>query len=793
MERIDIVLKNASIKPANIISSVNPRSPKYNLYFDEYKSNEDGLRLQSELLIKNVYPGIDWKIYIKVDASGIPTLKYDFIVHPGADASLIQLKYSENAKLSLSGSEIMAETRMGKIKEDKPYSFLQEDLSEINVSYKLNKNSIGFNVVNYDKKKTLVIDPSIFWLTYLTSTDPALQFKSVFGNDIETDASGNIFVQLTAGGNTPFPIINPGDGAYYQDYTAAPNGSMIISKFAPGGQMLWSTYFGNWVGGQEMTIDKFGNIITLGVVLNSTPSFPNPNPNIPLLDNGGYFDPAEKQYFLAKFSNGGKLTWCSWYVNFSSYPTDMSYDINGNFYVVGSSEVNDFPVADPGGGAYVVNAQFGWAKVLFISQFDASNKLTWSTRIEGRDYDPFARVCTDKSGNIYLGGHTRSTNYPLVNAGGYFNGSSWGSVITRFNAARQMTWSTYFLDGFSFTDLTTDADNNLYVSANQRILKFNSSTQLVFEKTINTTQNFIWDKINYDPFRDQIQLLGVMNDSYSGFPTINTVCNGKFFNDGISPHTYNNATGPIFGTMQTDGEFIYRSLTDWPYEYYNYNEMTVDPFGDPVYLFGHNTNALAPSNPQLTNPGFGAYFDPRCCAGSGSLSAMLLKLTTSELSVTTEINAAGCCNGTAKAIPHCGLAPFTYEWSTGDSTEEASNLCPGDYWVKVTDANHLSRTEHINIPHPPGSITSIICQVIPENCDRSNATINIQSTEGGTAPFTYSIDGLNFSASPNFFGLDSGNYIVRVKDANGCIFKDTIPVLRVTGPSSVSYITTPSS
>jgi len=791
MERVDIVLKNAVILQSHIIARSKPGSPTFNIYADESPSAGQDLELKDELIVKDVYPGIDWKLYIKEDEDKKASLKYDFVVHPGADPTLIELRYSDNAKIKLSGNEINATFNMGLIKEADPFSYLQESKSKVDVKFKTKNNNIKFITGNYDLSKTLIIDPSIFWLTYLSSTNLVWAVASMLGNDIETDAAGNIFVQLSAAANIPFPTVNPGGGAYFQNYTSAPNGSMIIAKFAPGGQMLWSTYFGNGVGGRLMTIDKFGNIVAIGRKLATTPSVPVINYVIPMLDNGGYFDNSSKSYFISKFSNSGVLLWSTAYADFSSYPTDMTYDVNGNIYVVGWSTVWDFPVVDPGGGAYVVNnAQFGWAQVLFISQFNSNCNLTWSTRIEGNDYDPYARVCTDVLGNIYLGGQNRSTNYPLVNAGGYFSTTNYSNVITRFNSARQMTWSTYFTGAFSLADITTDDSCNLYVVSGQSITKFNSSTQFVYEKRVNTNRMYFWQKINYDPVHDNFQLLGVMNDAYWGFPTLNTGCNGSFFNNGISPHVYTNATGPIFATIGHNGEFSYLSLADWVYEYYEYNEMAIDINGDPIYLFFDQQNGYTAPNPQLTNPGNGAYFDPNCCfISNGNKSALLLKLTSSELLVTTQFTSpAGCnCDGQAEAAVLCGQAPFTYLWSNGANTAIATGLCPGNYWVKVTDVDNLSSTTYFSIPYPPGSITSFSTSVIPENCNKSNAVIAVQNVVGGITPYTYSIDGTAYTAIPQFIGLDSGNYIVRVKDANGCVFNDTIFIARVAGPTTANY------
>ena len=787
LERIDISLKNAVIEFKNIVTKAQSQSPSYNLYFDSFISNADNLQMQEEITIQNVYPGIDWKIYSK-EGDKAQLLKYDFIIHAGANASRIKLHYSKNAQLSRENSAISARTNMGILKEGEPFSYLEETKSEVEVAFKTKGNDVEFQVNDYDKSKTLVIDPSIFWLTYLSSTKD-IPYYRVVGNDIETDNTGNIFVQLSAGAGVPFPTLNPGNGAYFQDVTSAPNGSMIIMKFAPGGQLLWSTYFGSSkpIGGTVMTIDKFGNINSIG-------GFADEQSTIPLVNNGGYFDQATKKYFIAKFSNSGVLLWSSFYANFSSYPTDMSYDINGNIYIAGWSEVWDFPVADPGNGAYVVkNAQYGAAQVLFISQFDAADKLTWSTRIEGNDYDPYARVCTDKLGNIYVGGQTRSTTYPTVDAGGYFNTDSWGSVITRFNSSRQMTWSTFYPGAFSLSDLTTDDSCNLYVLVNNGIVKFNKNTQFIFEKKVNTPRMHFWQKINYDPVLDQVQILGVMNDNYYQFPTLNTACNGSFFHNGQFPRNFQNATGPIFATINHDGEFTYLSLTDWPYEYYDYNEMTIDIHGDPIYLFGLQQDGYTVPNPQLTNPGNGAYFDTYCCYNG--YSAMLLKLTSSELAVDTQlVLPVNCnCNGTATLTPRCGLAPFKYLWSTGATTPSVTGLCPGNYWAKITDANNLSRKVNITIPYPPGSITAINKSITPENCDKSNGVITIQSVQGGVTPYLYSPDGILFASSPRFQGLQSGNHILYVKDGNGCVFSDTIEVPALAGPSQIFYTTQKSS
>lgn len=54
-------------------------------------------------------------------------------------------------------------------------------------------------------------------------------------------------------------------------------------------------------------------------------------------------------------------------------------------------------------------------------------------------------------------------------------------------------------------------------------------------------------------------------------------------------------------------------------------------------------------------------------------------------------------------------------------------------------------------------------------CGNDNGEIEVTGTSGGSAPYSYSLDGTNFSASNTFTGLSAGNYTVYVEsDGNGC-------------------------
>lgn len=56
-----------------------------------------------------------------------------------------------------------------------------------------------------------------------------------------------------------------------------------------------------------------------------------------------------------------------------------------------------------------------------------------------------------------------------------------------------------------------------------------------------------------------------------------------------------------------------------------------------------------------------------------------------------------------------------------------------------------------------------------------NGVINISEVFGGKAPFYYSLDGQSYSTRPKFDLLWSGEYMLYVRDSNGCVM--TYPVL----------------
>ncbi len=106
-----------------------------------------------------------------------------------------------------------------------------------------------------------------------------------------------------------------------------------------------------------------------------------------------------------------------------------------------------------------------------------------------------------------------------------------------------------------------------------------------------------------------------------------------------------------------------------------------------------------------------------------------------------------------------------YSWSNGGSSQSINVNVANDYSVTVTDANGCQNnaTQHVTAnPLPAAPIVSITNNT---NCDPVNGVITITSPLG--EGYTYSI-GSSFQDSPVFDELEPEEYIITVKDGNGC-------------------------
>lgn len=126
-------------------------------------------------------------------------------------------------------------------------------------------------------------------------------------------------------------------------------------------------------------------------------------------------------------------------------------------------------------------------------------------------------------------------------------------------------------------------------------------------------------------------------------------------------------------------------------------------------------------------------------------------------------------NGRITVSASNGTAPYEFFVngnSLGPGNNTSGNLMAGNYTVSVKDANGLTATTNVTIGDLPGPTIQNV-NLIPATCAGNDGKITI-TPAGGTPPYTFSIDNINFQTSNVFTNVSPGLKVCVVKDVNDC-------------------------
>ena len=154
-----------------------------------------------------------------------------------------------------------------------------------------------------------------------------------------------------------------------------------------------------------------------------------------------------------------------------------------------------------------------------------------------------------------------------------------------------------------------------------------------------------------------------------------------------------------------------------------------------------------------------------------------------------------CYGGTTGAITAQitgGVQPYAYAWSNGDTTLSAGGLSAGNYQLTATDKLGCTVTGATTLVQPDS--IAVVSTATGSHCINTASGSVISTVTGGTAPYTYLLNG-TAQANDTFTHLAPGDYMIIVTDVNGCQGKDTFSVsaasqLSVTLTTADQYILT---
>jgi len=412
--KLDFVGANADVRPSG-----EEKTGAVISYFkgkpEEWKA---GLPTYSRIVYKNLWPGIDVAYYGTTDK-----MKYEFIVHPGSDPSLIRLAYRGVSAVEVNGEgRLEVRTPVGGFEDDRPvgYQEINGDRIDVALKYLLEEQSAkdvgpggeeavaksyvyGFEVGDYDRTKPLVLDPVVLvYCGYIGGSDWEV------GKGMAVDISGNAYVAgLTYSTEATFPDIGGPDlthnGGSFDAFVAKVN--------AAGTVLVYCGYIGGSGSdyGWDIAVDGSGNAYVTGGTYSTETTFPvigGPD----LTHNGDY------DAFVAKVNTlGTALVYCG-YIGGSDYEYGygVAVDGSGNAYVAGYTESTQatFPVVVGPDLTYK-----GGNSDAFVAKVNASGTaLVYCGYIGGSGGDEGYGIAVDSTGNAYVAGSTSSTEatFPVI-------------------------------------------------------------------------------------------------------------------------------------------------------------------------------------------------------------------------------------------------------------------------------------------------------------------------------------------------------------------------------------------
>jgi hypothetical protein len=142
------------------------------------------------------------------------------------------------------------------------------------------------------------------------------------------------------------------------------------------------------------------------------------------------------------------------------------------------------------------------------------------------------------------------------------------------------------------------------------------------------------------------------------------------------------------------------------------------------------------------------------------------------------ISCFGGCDGALQTNVNGGTGPFTYLWSTGDTTATIEGLCADTYTLLVTDLGQVCNEFTAFILTEPELLDFTVDEVVHVT-DSTSGSVSI-TPFGGTPPYSFwwfGPDGFS-SFDEDLTGAEPDFYTLMITDANDCeVYLDSIQIL----------------
>jgi gliding motility-associated-like protein len=431
--------------------------------------------------VRELYDNIDMVFYKYHDQ-----LKYDFIVHPGARVSAIQMGYEGAVKTYLKNGHVIIETSVGQVIEQSPYAYQVVNGKEKQVAcnYVLNNNVISFEFPSgYNESIDLVIDPVLTFSTFTGSS------ASNFGCTATYDEAGNLYA-----GGTVFGAGYPTTTGAFQQFFSGGTIDMGITKFSSDGtNLIYSTYIGGTDAEipHSLVVNSQNELLILGT--SGSSNYPtiagsydvsyNGGPALNLGAGYGFSYNFGCDIVVTKLAEGGNALLASTFVggsdndgiNFGSvlrynygdaFRGEIIVDENDNVFVASVTRSSNFPVS---AGAPQATYGGGLSDGCVFKLNSNLSSLLFSTYLGGSNTDAAYSVQLNSIGDVYVAGGTISSNFPTQSGGlnTAYQGGIADGFVTRINASGTAFLNSTYIGNSGYNQcyfVQTNLANEVFVT-----------------------------------------------------------------------------------------------------------------------------------------------------------------------------------------------------------------------------------------------------------------------------------------------------------------------------------------
>ncbi len=796
----------AGCSPSAEISGEDQVSFRYTYSFDPQKQKE-GIRAAAykKITYRNLYPHIDAEYIFPEDRTGI---KYSLIVRPGGDIRNIKMKWSGGEAVHDAKGNIVIKNSMGDFIDHAPLTFYQgADTETIGSAFELQDQVVTFKVSEHLRSKTIIIDP---W-----TTNPAFQGYNS-GYDVDYDFAGNVYVYGGEGNLTnPFQQIKLNSaGAIQWVFTT----SVFSSS-------NWYTYYGDFV------VDAYSGSSYVAEGMNTSPGCRilkiDPSGN-----QVGLFPGSDlKEIWRVAYNSctkQGVLGGSGWDQAYEAALLDTTLASINPIHILAPAGLQDVNLLaiDNSNNCFMGFSNNGSSGNNQLLKCPAGSLLPVSylvsNNFEAAEVQSLTYINNSSGSNAMNGIAVNGTDLYTYN--GYKvkrHNKNTGAVIDSV----QLTPPVYAL--FSSTlligwgGIAADDCNNIFVGSHDTVyqldINLNKVGFIVAAGTVHdikigpvSTQLYVCGK-NFVSCLTSGVSCNTLNASVSSSGSCAAGSATVTVTGGNAPYTYlwsngqttTTATGLSSGTYTVTvsdnscpsatqtatvtliSGALTTSVSATASSCVSANgSATVSQFGGSS-PYTYSWSPAGGTNATATGLSAGNYSvlvtDATGCTGTATVSVTSSNGPAVTLANLTNILCSGGNTGAASVAATGGSPPYTYNWSSGQTTSSAANLFAGNYTVTVTDANGCTQIQTVSITQPP-SLTATT-SATSASCGNNDGTASV-TPSGGTPSYAYSWSNGNTTSQAS--NLTSQIYSVTITDANGCTHTATVLVTQTGGPAATT-------